>query len=683
MKNTLCSSLLLVLVVHLSSSIQAQQLPPLVHGSYDPSWYNPATLSSEEGGLTALTRQQWIGQESASATTYLLQADLSQPLGLERAGLGLRLLQDNIHIVQNTAVQIQFAYDFIPDIEEWRFVIGVQGGLQFQRLSFGSSRISDPNDLLLFSETANQMGFRAGPGLLLEYQDKQVGNRFQLGLSLPQLYASDLNYEENFLYTLSPHYQATAAYRFGINSKTYIEPRVNYRSTLGERKFKGGNVDAGLQAGFLEDRFNVLLGTRVNANSYHIGASFMLMDQLVISTIMDYNTILGSSLEVGVRWRWNKLEKEDAGSIVNTTPTPPSSGDAGPYAKEGKQRLDDRLIGIVEEVNATKASFMETEATLMIVLVQGETYLQNGNESASVTDKAYYARKARQYLQEVESKQNPLDAYRQFIAEKEAQLDDVLRAARFHDWSLKREQKYTEEIKEISREIENKGNRITFQIKEFNRNLERFENALGVWPQDLAQRLAAGDNVQVAALLQARLDQLADKPANMQAVEVESLTNGNTGIMYHFPSNTSQYNLSSPTLKAERSFLDHLSASLLSLQEQGISIQRIQITGRVDVDNSDLELPSIRQYQGEYGSTVTIEHSLQPSPNGPITAANPLKVSAGEIDSKAEIGLRLYSMQQYLQQVPQLSTIPKDLIISAGHTMQTSNQVFEVVIEVK
>ncbi|MCA1481374.1 type IX secretion system membrane protein PorP/SprF, partial [Bradyrhizobium sp. NBAIM08] len=111
----------------------------------------------------------------------------------KRIGVGLSANADKAHILSRTGVQLNFAYHLVEN-DSWQLSAGILAGVMFQNFSFGNTRISDPNDLALFSGERNATLFNGGFGLHLG-TGEPGGEWLHVDVVAPQLYSSDPAYQ--------------------------------------------------------------------------------------------------------------------------------------------------------------------------------------------------------------------------------------------------------------------------------------------------------------------------------------------------------------------------------------------------------------------------------------------------------------------------------------------------------
>jgi len=97
-----------ILLLILSSSIEAQQLPQFTQFMFNAISINPAYAGSREKlSLTALHRNQWSGLEGNPVTSTI---SIHAPLSNERVGLGFSYIKDELGFESTNYIYGDFSY---------------------------------------------------------------------------------------------------------------------------------------------------------------------------------------------------------------------------------------------------------------------------------------------------------------------------------------------------------------------------------------------------------------------------------------------------------------------------------------------------------------------------------------------------------------------------------------------
>ncbi len=243
----------LLLMVGVGTEGWSQQIPIYNQHVYQPVWFNPAAYG--DGFIGLQYRSQFAGLDSRYAPrSFGLTADLSSLLHLseKKIGVGLSLLTDKVHLLNRLKGKFSFAYHLVRTANH-RLSAGLEAGLFSQRIDFGDSRIADPQDVVLYEGESNKTSFDGGFGLHYRYTS-DTDHELNVHVATPQLFTSDLTYDEDHEFDVSPHLLTALSYRIPIQSFS-VEPHLMYRDILGEKSLKKGKTDICLRLHFLDNRF--------------------------------------------------------------------------------------------------------------------------------------------------------------------------------------------------------------------------------------------------------------------------------------------------------------------------------------------------------------------------------------------------------------------------------------------
>ncbi|MFD2101338.1 type IX secretion system membrane protein PorP/SprF [Flagellimonas iocasae] len=178
---------ILIAVLVLSMSANAQQDPNYTFYRYNMNIYNPAFAGSSEAAEFSLgIRSQWAGVEGAPESQ---SAIFGMPVG-RNVGLGVSILNDRTFIEQQTWMAIDVSY-FVDLDEEHRLYFGIKG----------SANSYDANTDGLVTYGVGQ------DGALMNYESRFTPNvgagaylkhdRYFVSLSAPKLLTPDRMQERN------------------------------------------------------------------------------------------------------------------------------------------------------------------------------------------------------------------------------------------------------------------------------------------------------------------------------------------------------------------------------------------------------------------------------------------------------------------------------------------------------
>jgi type IX secretion system PorP/SprF family membrane protein len=182
MKHKFIKYLLVLLVIFLTSKLQAQQDPQFTHYMYNMSVINPAyaTDNADVINLGALYRAQWVGIEGAPTTqSFFAHKPLSK-----RVEIGLSVVHDEIgDVVKENNIFADFAY-VIPISESVKFSLGLKAGFTLFDTNFNGFVLTDPVPDPAFQNNISETFPNIGAGLYL------FGPNYYAGFSAPNMMTS-------------------------------------------------------------------------------------------------------------------------------------------------------------------------------------------------------------------------------------------------------------------------------------------------------------------------------------------------------------------------------------------------------------------------------------------------------------------------------------------------------------
>ncbi|RMG66585.1 MAG: type IX secretion system membrane protein PorP/SprF [Bacteroidetes bacterium] len=286
---------LLLCLLSLDLLLPAQQLPVFNQYLYNSDLYNPAAAGA--AGVHQLylgQRSQWLGLGEGPSTQILSYQ--GAPLGSPALGLGVTLVNDRAHLIQQTRLLVGMAYHLGELAQTGQFSVGVNLGLNNHRLRLGQDvTIADPGDPLVLGQTVGSTGLDAGLGLRYRYQTERFG--FQAGLATQQLPRA-LEVADGLVFALRSHLMTHLSFRYQAG-QVGLEPNVLIRGLGGEDVLGGGGFDAGVRAWFADDKFWVSAGTRNSGGGLHTALGLNL-EQFQLTAAFENHRQLGASLELGV-----------------------------------------------------------------------------------------------------------------------------------------------------------------------------------------------------------------------------------------------------------------------------------------------------------------------------------------------------------------------------------------------
>lgn len=276
---------ILVLIIVLSvfiPGVTAQQDAQFTQYVYNTININPAYAGSRDAlSLNSVYRAQQIGLDG-SPRTFSFSGH--SPLRNEKIGLGVSVIRDDIFIIDETFVDIDFSYT-INTSAKGRLAFGIRGGFQLFNIDF--TRLNPENSFDNEFSAANNIDNRFSPNVgagLYYYTDK-----FYIGYSVPTLLQTEFFDEDgdansSFLARDRVTHNVIAGYVFDLNRDIKLKPAALLRAV------SGAPIGLDLSGSLLfNDKFSVGLNYRLDAAISAL-AAFQISDALTIGYAYDRDT---------------------------------------------------------------------------------------------------------------------------------------------------------------------------------------------------------------------------------------------------------------------------------------------------------------------------------------------------------------------------------------------------------
>lgn len=263
MKNSLNTRTLLAVIVFalLGQMACAQQDPLYSQYFNNPMLINPAFAGSMDRMYLGLAyRSQWSGIDGGPAT-FNFNGHIA--LADNKVGAGLIVVQDKIGNLKNSFYGGSASYR-IQLKNNSAFSFGMQMGMVQYASNNDGLNIQNPDPLFApFTETK----FNTGVGVLLK------GDRYSVGLSVPQLLANSTSLGGQEIKVYSQNYYLFGSYVFNLSERIEFKPSTLLRFTSGSSPAVDVNANFTFNklytAGFLFRNLNtaglLLQGTMKNA----------------------------------------------------------------------------------------------------------------------------------------------------------------------------------------------------------------------------------------------------------------------------------------------------------------------------------------------------------------------------------------------------------------------------------
>lgn len=256
-----------------SFTIQAQLLPMYTHYMYNTLSINPAYAGSRDAlTVTALNRSQWVDFKGAPTTQTIT---LHAPLRNNRIGLGASAVNDKIGPINNTSVNLDFAY-MLQLTQQSKLALGISAGASILQANISSLELIQQNDPAFENNINNQLKPNVGFGA---YYSRE---RFYAGISAPNLLLNTYSVTNQSLNIVKEqrHYFLSTGAIFDLNSTLSFKPTALIKLTqtapiqgditasviINKRILVGAMIRTG-------DACGLLLGVDI-IEQLHIGYSF-------------------------------------------------------------------------------------------------------------------------------------------------------------------------------------------------------------------------------------------------------------------------------------------------------------------------------------------------------------------------------------------------------------------------
>jgi len=241
MKNIIFTLILIsICSTGLLPGLSAQQIPISNRYVYNGKLFNPAAMGVDGGQVAVNYRRQFTEIESDEApSTILLNVDISPLIGVNKIGLGVNVLQDNVGFTSRTDLSLLFAYHLVKT-ESVLLSAGVKAGYLLQRMNYQDIKGTDArgfslDDPILANGDVSTGTFNGGPGLFFRYT-LDDGHALTANLSVPQLFTGDLDYGDGNTFVNDMHLMSNISFLFNVSEGFGIEPLFMARGILGDNE---------------------------------------------------------------------------------------------------------------------------------------------------------------------------------------------------------------------------------------------------------------------------------------------------------------------------------------------------------------------------------------------------------------------------------------------------------------
>lgn len=217
---------LFMLLAALPSKICAQQLPLYSQYMFNTLDINPAYAGFKQSmQFTSVFRKQFNGIKDAPQTA-MISGDM--PIGETRLGIGLKIVDDRISIMQNFGAQVALSYRIEGDNSNLSF--GLQAGALNNKTDFSQLNITNAGDPV-FAQNLNAMTANFGTGIYFNT------DKFYAGFSSPNLVRAHLRKTDvalsEYMVKQDMHLYLNAGYLITLNDNFVLKPSFLLRGVKG------------------------------------------------------------------------------------------------------------------------------------------------------------------------------------------------------------------------------------------------------------------------------------------------------------------------------------------------------------------------------------------------------------------------------------------------------------------
>ena len=265
-----------MLLAALPSKICAQQLPLYSQYMFNTLDINPAYAGFKQSmQFTSVFRKQFNGIKDAPQTA-MISGDM--PIGETRLGIGLKIVDDRISIMQNFGAQVALSYRIEGDNSNLSF--GLQAGALNNKTDFSQLNITNAGDPV-FAQNLNAMTANFGTGIYFNT------DKFYAGFSSPNLVRAHLRKTDvalsEYMVKQDMHLYLNAGYLITLNDNFVLKPSFLLRGVKGIPL----NYDINANLFFREIMSG---GISYRSNSALVGLlDFKLVPTLRLGYAYDYN----------------------------------------------------------------------------------------------------------------------------------------------------------------------------------------------------------------------------------------------------------------------------------------------------------------------------------------------------------------------------------------------------------
>jgi type IX secretion system PorP/SprF family membrane protein len=260
----------------ISLTMNAQQVPMYTHYMYNTLSINPAYAGSRDAlTVTALHRSQWVDFKGAPITQTITA---HAPLRNEHVGLGISLVNDKIGPINNSSVNLDFAF-MMKLSENSKLALGLSAGSNMLQANLSALELDQQNDPVFENNINNQIHPNFGFGAYYSME------RFYAGISVPSLLQNSYSAtnQTSDIIKEQRHYFLITGAMFDLGPKLAFKPTALLKVT------EAAPIQGDLTASFIINK-RVLLGAMIRSgDAYGALIGVDITEQLHVGYSYDFS----------------------------------------------------------------------------------------------------------------------------------------------------------------------------------------------------------------------------------------------------------------------------------------------------------------------------------------------------------------------------------------------------------
>lgn len=299
-------AIIIVFLVGVSLTSQAQQIEQYTQYMLNPFVLNPGAVGSEDFSSAKFTyRKQWAGGFNGEEPTTAILSFNGKPSQFQNVGLGAIIFNDVTGPTRRTGLQLAYAYQLPLGATSTKLGLGLAGNILQYSLDVNALILNEDNDPAILGANESKIGGDANIGAFLH--DKN----YYVGISVAQLFQSKFVFNQDTagFINLDRHLFAIAGYKYDLSDNLELEPSVllksvsaapvqfdlNARLIYDKRYWLGFNYRT-------SDAISILAGLTFS-DQWHLGYSYDI-------TTSELKTVSSGSHEVMIGFDFGRFESD-------------------------------------------------------------------------------------------------------------------------------------------------------------------------------------------------------------------------------------------------------------------------------------------------------------------------------------------------------------------------------------